>query len=80
MNHKKKNKEVKNIKAWLFQVSRNTIYDYFNKNKLTHLFEDEFSLIGDENTAFELSVYDFIVPMIQFLPKKICRAFTMERY
>ena len=32
----KKNIEVNNIKAWLFQVTRNTIADYYNKNKKRH--------------------------------------------
>lgn len=62
--------QVKNIKAWLFQVSRNTIYDYFKNNKLNHLLEYNNTLVDNENNLFELSVHDFIIPMIQFLPKK----------
>ena len=62
--------KVKNIKAWLFQVSRNTIYDYFKNNNLNHKLEYNNTLADNENGLFELSVYDFIIPMIQFLPKK----------
>lgn len=65
-----KNTNIENIKAWLFQVSRNTIVDYYKKNRLVLDTENEKFLVWQENSDFELSVYDYIVPMIQFLPKK----------
>lgn len=65
-----KNADIGNIKAWLFQVARNTIYDHLKKNKNAFDIDDENMLRSEESTEFELSVYDYIVPMIQFLPKK----------
>ncbi|MGL2993250.1 sigma-70 family RNA polymerase sigma factor [Flavobacterium sp. TSSA_36] len=64
-----KNKAIANVKAWLFQVARNTIHDYFNKNNIDSIEIDEILLDKNAQT-FELSVYDYIIPMIQLLPKK----------
>ncbi|WP_281239471.1 sigma-70 family RNA polymerase sigma factor [Flavobacterium praedii] len=66
-----KNKAIKNVKAWLFQVTRNTIHDYFNSNNI--IVDSEkiaTSLTNPESKEFELSVFDHIIPMIQLLPKK----------
>ncbi|WP_431130212.1 hypothetical protein, partial [Flagellimonas flava] len=45
-------------------------YDYFKNNKVNHLLEYNNTLVDNQNNLFELSVHDFIIPMIQFLPKK----------
>lgn len=65
-----KNTDIENIKAWLFQVTRNTIYDHFKKKSPVVGLEDVTALKVKELTDLELSVYDYMVPMIQFLPKK----------
>ncbi|MBA4744406.1 MAG: sigma-70 family RNA polymerase sigma factor [Muricauda sp.] len=65
-----KNTDIENIKAWLFQVARNTIYDHFKKNSPVVDLDDVTALTANESTDLELSVYDYMVPMIQFLPKK----------
>ena len=66
-----KSKEIKNIKAWLFQVSRNTIYDYYNRNKLEFNLENDWNL--ESQTSSEVSkivTSDFVIPMIHMLPKE----------
>jgi len=63
-------KEIKNIKAWLFQVSRHTIYDYYNKNNLEYNLDKDWDL--EVETGFELSkilVSDYVIPMIKLLPE-----------
>ncbi|GAB4519198.1 MAG: RNA polymerase sigma factor SigZ [Allomuricauda sp.] len=65
-----KNTEIENIKAWLFQVARNTIYDHFKKSAPVVELEDVTVLKPVESSDLELSVYDYLVPMIKFLPKK----------
>lgn len=66
-----KNVGIENVKAWLFQVARNTIHDYFNKNNITqNASEFEATFADQESNDFELSIYDSIIPMIQLLPKK----------
>ena len=65
-----KDVEVKNIKAWLFQVSRNTLYDYFKKNKLEVTLEDDWQLEQLSTSNFsKILVSDYVIPMIQMLPK-----------
>ncbi|PZW42588.1 RNA polymerase sigma-70 factor (ECF subfamily) [Mesonia algae] len=65
-----KNKEVKNIKAWLFQVTRNTLYDYFKKNHLEFNLDKDWHLEGDlDSELSKILVSDYVIPMIQLLPK-----------
>lgn len=70
----KKNIEVNNIKAWLFQVTRNTIADYYNKNKIEFNFDEEWkenSISSDTDSSILES--DFIIPMIGLLPEKYAK-------
>ena len=74
----KKNIEVNNIKAWLFQVTRNTIADYYkdyyNKNKIEFNFNEdwkEHSISSD--TVSSILESDFIIPMIGLLPEKYAK-------
>lgn len=63
-----KSTEIRNIKAWLFQVTRNTIYDYYKRNKELILIKD-IDIEEDPRTDFsEIEVLDYIIPMIKLLP------------
>ncbi|WP_299105680.1 sigma-70 family RNA polymerase sigma factor [uncultured Tenacibaculum sp.] len=63
--------EIKNIKAWLFQVSRNTIYDYYQKNKIEFDLDLDWKLEDTSETEFsKLVVTDYILPMILLLPEE----------
>lgn len=68
-----KNIQVKNCKAWLFQVARNTIYDHFKKNRAVFEMMDETLLSATDSTEIELTVYDYLEPMIHFLPQKYAK-------
>lgn len=65
-----KSTEIKNIKAWLFQVSRNTIYDYYQKNKLVYNLDNDWDLEGAETDFSKIVVSDYVIPMINLLPKE----------
>jgi len=73
-----KSTEVKNMKAWLFQISRNVMYDYFKKNQMTYQFDTEHHAIEDTFSDSEkIIVSDFIVPMIDLLPVEYAKPLKM---
>ena len=75
----KKSQDIKNIKAWLFQVSRNTIYDYYKKNELEFNLDEDWNI--EEESSSELSkilVSDYVIPMIQLLPKDFSKALMLS--
>lgn len=66
-----KSKEIQNIKAWLFQVSRNTMYDYFQKHNMSVNLDDDWKLnnnVQEETTS--IMEEDYVIPMIQMLPEE----------
>lgn len=66
-----KSKEVQNIKAWLFQVSRNTIYDYYQKHKLEFNLTEDWDLPEEPDSELsKILVSDYVIPMIEMLPEK----------
>ena len=67
----KKGAKINNIKAWLFQVTRNTIADYYKKHQLVYNFDAEWKEDNLEATSIpSVLASDFIIPMIKLLPKK----------
>lgn len=68
------NKSIKlhNIKAWLFEIARHTVADYYrdskklNKNEIDPQLEQNL-IAGDDS---EFSPSDYLVPMIKLLPVK----------
>ena len=64
--------KIHNIKAWLFEVARNTIADYcrdprnMQKNEIDTQFEYKFFTMVES----EFSPCDYLVPMLKLLPKK----------
>ena len=72
-------KEIKNIKAWLFQVSRNTLFDYYKKNNLEYNLDKDWNL--QEEPSSELSkimVSDYVIPMIKLLPEEYARPLMLS--
>lgn len=66
-----KNLQVQNIKAWLYQIARNTLIDYYRKNANViqeneeHL-KDSLYYLQEES----FSPIDYLIPMINLLPEK----------
>ena len=66
-----KSPQINNIKAWLFQVSRNTIFDYLKKNNIDTNIDNDWKIENIEfNESSKVIVSDYILPMIQMLPLK----------
>lgn len=64
-----KGQEVSNMKAWLFQVTRNTLSKHFknNPNLIQEDWDAEFEF---EDNFSKVVTEDYIIPMIGLLPKE----------
>ena len=66
------NKEIRNVKAWLFQTTRHVIADHYrdkNKNPIAKT-QSQFPTVRAEAEETALSEVDFLIPMIKLLPDK----------
>lgn len=66
-----KNLQVKNIKAWLFQIARNTLIDYYRKN--ANKIEENKDYVNEVLSYFQDESFnpgDYLIPMINLLPQK----------
>ena len=64
-----KGREVSNMKAWLFQVTRNTLSKHFKKNPNLIQQDWEFEIEFEDNFT-DVVTEDYIIPMIDLLPKE----------
>ncbi len=61
---------VRNIRSWLFQIAQNTITDHYRKqSKFTDLDTITELEHEDQDVAFSEAA-NYILPMLEFLPKK----------
>lgn len=71
-------KDHSKLKAWMYQLTRNTIADYYRKHKIT----DDTSEIPDDidvpNASVEQGLESCITPFIQQLPTKYQEALTLS--
>ncbi|WP_196885442.1 sigma-70 family RNA polymerase sigma factor [Aureivirga sp. CE67] len=71
--------EITNVKAWLFKVTRNTIYDYFKSHKLEIDLEENINLFDEiKDSESKLMTTDYIIPMIDLLPEKFSLPLKMS--
>ncbi|MDD2251176.1 MAG: sigma-70 family RNA polymerase sigma factor [Bacteroidales bacterium] len=66
-----KNLQVKNLKAWIFQIARNTLIDYYRKNQKNLKECEDFSFdefFETDDPSFSPGQY--LVPMINLLPRQ----------
>jgi RNA polymerase sigma-70 factor (ECF subfamily) len=59
-------KEIKNMRAWLYQVTKNLLLNYFREQKKRFSDEMEYDLEVSED-EFDLILADYIFPMIGLL-------------
>ena len=61
-------KEIKNVRSWMYQIAHNTTVDYFKKeNKITNEIPELFE--EDDNNMYE-DAQKLVKPLIQLLPEK----------
>lgn len=64
-----KNVPVANVKAWLFQISKNVIFDYFKSHKLETSPLNDFENYVTPDQPDE-TADDYVIQMISMLPEK----------
>lgn len=61
-------KQIRNVRSWMYQIAHNTTVDYFNReNKFTNEIPEMFEV--DENNSYE-DAQRLVKPLIQLLPEK----------
>ncbi|GAB3530443.1 RNA polymerase sigma factor SigZ [Pontibacter brevis] len=61
--------EVQNLKAWLYQITRNTVYDFFRENSRRQPLDAETELLAEELPGQERHEVEALVePLISLLP------------
>ncbi|WP_418637823.1 sigma-70 family RNA polymerase sigma factor [Winogradskyella sp.] len=61
-------KDIKNYKSWLFQVTRNTIADYYRKHKKAELLEEESEFTLQPTSTCVCDLSGFVIQT--YLPEK----------
>ncbi|GEO06244.1 RNA polymerase sigma factor SigZ [Adhaeribacter aerolatus] len=62
--------EIKNPKAWLYQVTRNAVMDYFRMNKPGLSLEVAEETLSENDGNFAQDVLELVAPLISMLPEK----------
>lgn len=60
--------KVNNVKAWLYQITRNAVYDYFRSESKKAVLESTDELMADPDNDLQKEIADYIRPMIKMLP------------
>ncbi|WP_310993981.1 sigma-70 family RNA polymerase sigma factor [Aequorivita marina] len=75
----KKEREINNVKAWLFQVTRHTIADYYKTHNLEYNFDEEWKEDAIKSQSLpKILATDFVIPMIELLPQKYSRPLMLS--
>ncbi|TKG91923.1 RNA polymerase sigma factor SigZ [Puteibacter caeruleilacunae] len=69
-----RDQEIKNLKSWLFYVTRNTIIDFYRQQKKTIQEEDYINLNHLNSADFQQILSGEISDMIHLLPKEYADA------
>ncbi|MCK9347159.1 MAG: sigma-70 family RNA polymerase sigma factor [Bacteroidales bacterium] len=66
-----KNLQVKNLRAWIFQIARNSLIDYYRKDQKNLKEYEDFTFdefFGSDDQS--LSSSEYMIPMINLLPQE----------
>lgn len=65
------NVQVKNIRAWIYQITRNTLIDYYRKKQNhEHVNQEQLEEVLIELQDKSFRPEEYLVPMIHLLPQK----------
>ncbi|MEX0968746.1 MAG: sigma-70 family RNA polymerase sigma factor [Bacteroidia bacterium] len=76
-NNCEKLAEVQNVKAWLFQITRNALYDYYKEQQKTTDIEAMHEEDEPEMDAPEEEIKECIKPLMRLLPDKYYQPLKM---
>jgi RNA polymerase sigma-70 factor, ECF subfamily len=60
--------QVRHLKAWLYQITRHAVYDYFRENQKHTYLETEPEITEDLDDHLQKELQEYIAPMIRLLP------------
>jgi RNA polymerase sigma-70 factor, ECF subfamily len=70
---------VRNMNAWLYQVTRNTVNDYFRENsKIVSLADDAEIIASDDQDLMKQEIEALVLPLIQLLPQEYAEALILS--
>ncbi len=70
-------KDLSKLKAWIYQLTRNTITDYYRKNVSTAVASEIFNDFIETNTYSEQGLEKCVAPFISQLPQKYQEALIL---
>lgn len=60
--------QVQNLKAWVYQITRNAVYDFFRENSRLVGLEHEENQPAETEESFAKEMLELVRPMIELLP------------
>lgn len=72
-------KGVHNMNAWLYQITRNAVNDYFRENSKTVSLADDAEIADSDNQDLvKQEIESLVLPLIQLLPKEYAEALILS--
>ena len=68
-------REIKNVRSWLFQIAHNTLIDHLREEQKLNNVSPPLDITSEENIWEDLG--DFVEPLIGFLPEKYATPLRM---
>ncbi|MGV3587639.1 MAG: sigma-70 family RNA polymerase sigma factor [Adhaeribacter sp.] len=62
--------KVTNPKAWLYQVTRNAITDYYRANKPVSYLAEAEEILPEADSSFAKEILELVEPLLAMLPEK----------
>lgn len=70
---------VNNMNAWLYQITRNAVYDYFRESSKTVALADDAEVVDPDNQDHvKHEIEALVLPLIQLLPKEYAEALVLS--
>jgi RNA polymerase sigma-70 factor (ECF subfamily) len=71
--------QIRNVRSWVFQITRNAVFDYFREqSRRSPLPENDCQLGQELNDTFEKEILECVGPMIRKLPEMYAKPLEMS--